>query len=37
MPSFDTFGMEVIENTDYLLSQRRVGVVHSVEFSLVLC
>ena len=36
MPYFDTFDIEAVKNTDYFLSQRQVGVVHSVGFSLVL-
>ena len=35
MPSFDAFEIEDVESTDGLLSQRQVGVVHSVECSLV--
>ena len=31
MPSFDTFEIEAVKSTGVLLSQRQVGVVHSVE------
>ena len=37
MPSFDIFDIESVKNTDDFLGQRQVGVVHSVECSLVLC
>ena len=35
MLSFDTFEIEAIKSTDYLLSEHQVGVVHSMECSLV--
>ena len=35
MPCFDTFEIEATESTDDLISQSQVGVVHSVELSLV--
>ena len=31
MPSFDNFETEAVKSTDDLISQRQVGVVHSVE------
>ena len=36
MTSFYTFEIEAVKSTDGLLSQLQIGVVHSVECSLVL-